>query len=177
MEENKKTHWRRNDFRLKSLFMIVDGLQKSIKELEKNLTEIHWYDADWLMQETEPIYGLAFIAFQNYIIGSIADIDGTSQNKHAFFKKDRAIDGYAFTTIELITTLANYAKHKDEKLLQGTTTILDGFKLNYKDVIYLDEAAIFQGLDILDKDWDLFKIQDYVTVWRESLWISMECQN
>jgi len=167
----KLTHWRRLDFRAKSLHMIVDGLQKSINELEKNIAEIHWYDGDWLMEETEPIYGLAFVAFQNYIIGSIADIDGDTKDKHGYYKRDKVISGYAFTTIELIIALANYSKHFDEgRLLPGTAGILDGFQLNYKDVHYLDEAAIFQGLTILDKDYDLFKIKDYVTQWRESLW-------
>jgi hypothetical protein len=170
MGKIERTHFRRHDFRVKSLDMVVDGLQKSIAELEKKVSEIHWYDADWLMEETEPIYGLAFIAFQNYIIGSIADIEGTTKTKHDYYKKDQIIPGYTHTTIELITALANYAKHKDEGLLKGTIIILDGFRLNYKDVIYLNETAIFQGLDILDSDWDLIKIKDYLTDWRESLW-------
>jgi hypothetical protein len=171
----KLTHIRRHDFRAKSLHMIIDGLQNSITELEKNIDEIHWYDGDWLMEETEPIYGLAFIALQNYIIGSIADIEGDTKNKHSYYKRDKTIPGYAFTTIELITALANYSKHADEKTLYpGTTDILDGFNLNYKDVHYLDEAAIFQGLSILNKDHNVFKIKDYVTDWRESLWLSKD---
>ena len=175
----KLTHYRRHDFRVKSLHMIIDGLDKSIKELRKNIDEIHWYDGDWLMEETEPIYGLALIAFQNYITGSIADIAGTTNTKHSYYKRDKLLPGYAFTTIELIITLANYAKHLDEgKLRPGTTSILDEFDLNYKDVHYLDEAAIFQGLSMLDKDYNLFRIKDYVTQWRESLWVDHdEIQN
>jgi len=168
------THYLRNDFRSKSLYMIIDGLQKSISELEKNINEIHWYDGDWFREESEPIYGLAFIAFQNYIIGSIADIEGTTKTKHEYYKKDNVVNGFINTKIELIITLANYAKHRDERLFDGTTTILDAFNLNYKDVIYLEEAAIFQGLGILDKDCNLFKVNEYVVNWRESLWLSKE---
>ena len=115
MEKIGCTHWRRNDFRVKSLHMILDGLQKSISELEKNVDEIHWYDGDWLREETEPIYGLTFIALQNYIIGSIADIEGNTKNKHNYYKKDKVVPGYACTTIELITALANYSKHLEKE--------------------------------------------------------------
>jgi hypothetical protein len=168
----KLTYCKRNDYRSTSLHVIVDGLHKSIKELEKNIDEIHWYDGDWLREETEPIYGLAFIAFQNYIIGSIADIEGVTETKHQYYKKDAVIQGYKHTTIELIIALANYAKHKDEKLWTSTIKILDGFSLNYRDVIYLDEAPIFQGLNILDENYYIYKIKDYVTAWRESLWLT-----
>src|ERR1700761_8434801 len=134
----KKTNWRRHDFRYKSLFMVIDGLNKSIAELEKNVTDIHWYDGDWLMEETEPIYGLAFIAIQNYINGSIADIDGSTKNKNLFYKKDKPIDGYDRTPIELIIALANYIKHKEDGAPHtGTLSIFSSFNLNY-DVMYLD---------------------------------------
>jgi hypothetical protein len=166
----KTTHWRRHDFRVKSLHMIIDGLDKSIKELEKNIDEIHWYDGDWLMEETEPIYGLALIAFQNYIIGSIADIEGTTKTKLNYYKKDQTIKGFNHTTIELIIALANYAKHQNEKVLTNTANVLDAFNLKYKEVIYLDEGAIFQGLTILNKDWNLFEVKNYIIAWRESLW-------
>ena len=166
----KLTHWRRHDFRVNSLHMIVDGLDKAIKELEKNVEEIHWYDGDWLMEETEPIYGLALIAFQNYIIGSIADLEGTTKTKHNYYKKDKIVEGYYYTNIELIVTLANFAKHKDEKIHTGTAEILDAFNLNHKKAIYLDEAVIFPGLTLLNKDWNLFQIKKYVIDWRESLW-------
>lgn len=155
--------------------MVIDGLEKSIDELKEDIERIHWYDGDWFMEETEPIYGLALIAFQNYIISSISDIEGSTKSKHAFYKKDGLIDGFSYTKIELITALANYSKHKDEgQPLSGTMAILDNFKLNYKDVIYLDEGAIFQGLTILNENWDLKIIMEYVTTWRESLWLELE---
>ncbi len=169
MDNIKLKHWRRHDFREKSLFMIIDGLQKSVKELEQNIDDIHWYEGDWFMEESEPIYGLAFIAFQNYIIGSIGDIEGSTKTKLSYYKKDKVIPDYSNTTIELIITLANYAKHRDEGLYKSTKLVLNAFQLKYENIIYLDEAAIFQGLNLLDKDWDLFKIKKYVTDWRESL--------
>ena len=50
--------------------MVVEGLAKSIADLEKNVEAIHWHDGDWLMEETEPVNGLALIPFQKYISGS-----------------------------------------------------------------------------------------------------------
>ncbi|WP_275316925.1 hypothetical protein [Tenacibaculum bernardetii] len=35
-----KTHWKRHDIRLESLTLTIDGLEKSIIELEKKLKEI-----------------------------------------------------------------------------------------------------------------------------------------
>lgn len=171
MEVNK-TNWRRHDFRAKSLYMVVEGLAKSIAELEKNVEAIHWYDGDWLMEETEPIYGLAFIAFQNYINGSISDFDGDIKQKNTFYKKAPLIENSNRTNIELIITLANYAKHKDEgDPHPGTSTVLDAFDFKYKNLIYLDEGPIFRGLAILNADYDLFKIMETVISWREHLWL------
>lgn len=154
--------------------MIIEGLSKSIAELEKNVEDIHWYEGDWLMEETEPIYGLAFVAMQNYINGSISDIAGTVKNKIIYYKKDKLIDGYNRTTIELIIALANYIKHKEDGMPHiATLAIFESFKLRY-DTIYLDEAAIFQGLALLNINYDLFKIMEHILSWRESLWTEIE---
>lgn len=153
--------------------MVIEGLSKSIAELEKNVAEIHWYDGDWLMEETDPIYGLAFIALQNYINGSISDLKGDTTQKNSFYKKAPIIAGTNRTNIELIIALANYAKHKDEgDPHPGTSAVLDTFNFKYKDLIYLEEGPIFRGLTILNQNYDLFKVLKEVLHWREQLWIS-----
>ena len=53
--------------------MTIKGLSETIEILYNQVNEIDWYDGDWFMEESEPIYGLTFIAFQNYINGSIKD--------------------------------------------------------------------------------------------------------
>ena len=58
----QKTHWRKVDYRVKSLSLVIEGLQQSICELEKQVKLGGWYDGDWLLEESEPIYGLGFIA-------------------------------------------------------------------------------------------------------------------
>jgi len=165
------THWRRVDYRLVSLDLTIQGLNNSIEVLKNNFKEIHWYDGDWFLEESEPIYGLAFIAFQNYINGSIKDVVGQIFEKVNFYKLEPNVEGYSKSKIELIIGLANYAKHKDDGIPhKGTKEILECFNLDYQDILYLDKSVIFQGLSILNKDWNLLQIKELVTNWREMIW-------
>jgi len=165
------THYLRCDFRAVSLEVTINGLIDTIEVLKKQINEIHWYDGDWFMEESEPIYGLAFIAFQNYINGSIKDYSNSISNKIRFYKLGQKADGFSKSKIELVIGLANYSKHKDEgKLHKGTQEVLDCFNLNYKEISFLNNSAIFQGLTILNNDWDLRQIKKVVTDWRELLW-------
>ncbi|WP_321282342.1 hypothetical protein [Marinifilum fragile] len=67
------THWKRIDLRIESLQTTIKGLENSISELRNKIDKIDWYDGLWFIEEAEPIYGLAFIAFQNYINSSVFD--------------------------------------------------------------------------------------------------------
>jgi len=170
-----KTHYLRIDHRAVSLDMTIKGLTETISVLRNQINEIHWYDKDWFMEESEHIYGLAFIAMQNYINGSIKDFAGSLKKKESFYKLEHNPNINERTRIELIIGLANYAKHKDEGTPhRGTKETLDYFMLNYKNVTYLDNSPIFQGLSLLSTDWDLFEIKNYVTKWREFIWSSNE---
>ena len=86
MEKITKTHYLRIDHRAVSLNMTIKGLTETIATLKNQITEIHWYDGDWFMEESEPIYGLAFIAFQNYINGSIKDFSDDLKAKETYYK-------------------------------------------------------------------------------------------
>jgi len=168
---NEFTHYLKVDYREVSLEIIINGLNNAIDSLKKQIDEIHWYDGDWFMEESEPIYGLAFIALQNYINGSIKDFKGNLNNKQELYRIENNESKYPKSKIELIVGLANYSKHKDEAIPhKGTKELLDCFELNYENVRYLDKSAIFQGLTILSNDWDLLKIKAIVTKWRELLW-------
>jgi hypothetical protein len=168
-----KTHWFRHDCRFESLDLTIKGLTESISVLHNKLNEIYRYDGDWFLEESEPIYGLAFIAMQNYINRSIKDFAENLKNKESFYKLEQTQNTNEKTRIELIIGLANYAKHKDEGTPhKGTRETLDYFNLNYKNVTYLDSSPIFQGLTLLSSDWDLFEITKNVTEWRESIWSS-----
>jgi hypothetical protein len=114
---------------------------------------------------------LAFIAFQNYINGSIKDFKGNLNNKNLLYKIENSESEFSRSKIELIVALANYSKHKDEGIPhKGTREILDNFGLNYENITYLDESPIFQGLSIFNEEWDLLKIMEITTEWRELFW-------
>jgi len=167
---NEFTHYLKVDYRAASLNMIIAGLENAIGDLKNQMNEIDWYDGDWFLEETEPIYGLALIAFQNYINGSIKDLKGQLKERLNYYKLEPKPSAFSKSKIELIVGLANYSKHKDEGLPhKGTKEILDCFELNYTEVLYLDKSPIFQGLTILDENWDLIKIKNNVTSWRKLL--------
>jgi hypothetical protein len=168
-------HYLRIDHRAVSLNITIKGLTETITFLKNQIDEIDWYDGDWFMEESEPIYGLAFIALQNYINGSIKDIADSLKEKETYYKLEQYLKEGNRSRIELIIGLANYAKHKDEGTPhKGTKDILDHFNLNYEDVTYLDKSPIFQGLTLLNEDWDLLQVKTFVTDWRELLWSKNE---
>lgn len=144
MEKIIKTHYLRNDHRAVSLNMTIKGLTETIATLKNQITEIHWYDGYWFMKESEPIYGLAFIAFQNYINGSIKVFVVSLKEKETYYKLEQTQNNNTKSKIELIIGLANYIKHKEEVTPhKGTKETLDYFKLNYENETYLNNSPIF----------------------------------
>lgn len=170
------TDWRIVDYRKESLKQIIIGLKNSIELLEIKNKNHDWYDGLWLLEDSEPIYGLAFIAFQNYINGSIKDLYESTEHKINFYKIEGNHNNFSLSKIELIVALANYIKHKDEgKLHTNTQKTLDAFNLKNNDEI--TESAIFDGLSVLSNTWDLFELLDIVTKWREKLFIDFHVKN
>ena len=167
--ENIKTDWRKVDYRCESLNQIIKGLDSSILFLQTKIKEVHWYDGDWFLEETEPIYGLAFIAFQNYINGSIKDFFGNI-NKAQYYKVKTNLNTFDRSSIELIISLANYSKHKDDnELHKGTKDILESFKLN--DFDRIENSPIFTDLTILSVNWKLSEVFEIVIDWRKKLFL------
>ncbi len=166
-------HWKRCDYRIESLNLTIQGLEKSILELDTKLEQIDWYDGIWFLEEVEPIVGLSFIALQNYINSSIYDRFETLENQYKKYKLGKLVTDSKRTEIELIVGIANYFKHRDDEndLRKGTSTILldCGLKIN-KD-IDITESPIIKGLELLTNEWE---ISDLITIaenWREDLWI------
>ena len=165
------THYLRFDYRVESLNQIITGLNASIESLQKKMEDENWYDGSWFLEEAEPVYGLAFIALQNYITVSIKDFSNNTHDKVKYYKKEPNIDGFEKSSIELIIGLANYFKHKDDKTLHNhTKLVLESFNLNYSNETFIDETPIFKGLTILNDKWNLFNISKVVINWREKLW-------
>lgn len=171
-DSNSLSDLREIDYRIHSLYPIIDGLNASINELTIKYHEIDWYDGIWLKEESEPIYGLAFIAFQNYVNGTIKDVAGTSANKQSYYRLEPSFENYSRSKVELIIGLANYCKHKDDDgpLFPGTHELLESFDLaTSKDADIIHSSPIFEGLTLLNDSWDLFEIINIIKDWRANL--------
>ena len=164
--------YRRFDSRIQSLELVINGIDVSIKELMLKVDEIDWYDGLWFLEESEPILGLAFVAFQNYINSSIFDRDEELNKQYEKYKVQGSINQTGRTQIELIIAIANYFKHKDSpKALFGETiNILKDFNLQFDKDVDIVESPIFKGFDILSKKNELLELISIVKDWREELW-------
>lgn len=166
-------HWKRFDSRIEILQMTILGLEKLNLELRKKIDTINWYDGLWLLEESEPICGLAFIAFQNYINSSVFDRFESLEKQYLKYKIGDVIKGTGRTDIELIISIANYFKHRDHpnNLTGETSKILNDFNLQFDKDVDVTSSPIFKGLEILSEDWDLQVVVKAVERWREKLWL------
>lgn len=169
-------HYLRIDFRIDSLKQLIAGINASIDRLKKQCDASSWYDAGWLLEESEPMFGIAFVAFQNYINSSIHDYPEFGSDVKKFYNTNSEQNSEQKSKIELIIALANYYKHKDEDGLRKTTReTLEYFDLNPSKNLDSGESQIFKGLSILSEKWDLFELLNIVEDWREDLWVKYEC--
>jgi hypothetical protein len=92
------THFLRVDYRIESLVQIITGLNNSINVLKNKMKNNPWYDGDFFWEDVEPICGLAFIAFQNYINSSIKDFSGNTSDKIKYYKTGHNIGDFNNTS-------------------------------------------------------------------------------
>lgn len=165
-----KTHWLRLDHRIESLRITLIGLDNSIQYCYKKYHQVEWYDGGWLLEETDPIYGLSFIALQSYINSSIYDRFESLDNKEKFYKLGRKLNDKR-TDIELIIGISNYFKHRDDNkpFNKGTKSILDDFCLDLNDNVN-SKSPIIYGINELTKTGGLLELMNHATSWREKLW-------
>ena len=165
------SHYLEHDFRAYSLTQIIHGLDNSIKSLQDRMKEYVWYDGLMFLEDSEPIYGLAFIAFQNYINCTVKDLVNSTSDKTKYYYLQTKFKNYEKSDIELIIGLANYSKHKEDDglLHKGTSEILKSFSLDISKEIDIDSSPIFEGLTILTESWNLFEIESKVNNWRANL--------
>lgn len=165
--------YKRYDFRLESLTLTINSLEKSILELSEKINEIDWYDGLWFLEEAEPIIGLTFIALQNYINSSIYDRFETLDKQYEKYKFGKFIEISNRTDVELIVGIANYFKHRDDhkELRDSTANILRDCNLKFDKETDITNSPIFKGLEYYTETWNLTELIKVVTDWREKLWI------
>ncbi|MFH6948225.1 hypothetical protein ACHRV6_07045 [Flavobacterium sp. FlaQc-51] len=166
-------HYLQFDYREKSLDMVINGLKEAVDKLHDFNKKNPWYDGLFLLEDSEHIFGLAFVAFQNYINASIKDLteQGGKELQLRYYRHGEILSPFSYTRIELIICLANYIKHKEDdsgEFHRHTKNVLEHFNLNTDKQCDITESAVFRGLDLLDENWDLNAIKNAVLAWRRS---------
>lgn len=168
------TNVNEHDFRANSLDKTISALYDTILEMREFHKDNSWYDGVFLLEDTEHIFGLALIAFQNYINATIKDLTTiggkTLQQKYYAYGVKFAETDY--TAIQLIISLANYIKHKEDdnsEFHYKTKFVLEAFGFNTDKNCDINDSAIFDGLALMDEYSNLKKIQTIVQDWRENI--------
>lgn len=136
--------------------------------------------------DTEHLVGIVFIILQNYINSSINDLYPDVLKLHTYYSFDKKINDSQTSRIELITSIANFYKHRDlpADLRQSTLKHFDNLAIPYK-VFYNTETSeyfhkigsaspVFEGLCLLTETWNLNELIEIVSEWREILWLDEE---
>jgi hypothetical protein len=186
------------DFRYNYLSDTMSALENLIDSFKKKNREEDYYDGFFFLEDSEQTYGLALIAMQNYIYGSINDhliaLKGEKKIAENLYEKlikdKRKLKKYIWKNyatqsqinkinnldrIELIISLSNYYKHRDEIVGLDSNTLNVLKKLDKKfneEEFEIDNSPIIIGIELLSKNWDLMEIVENVKIWREKLWDS-----
>jgi hypothetical protein len=185
-----------------NLFRIITGIEKIVSATVKYNRETGGGVLD-LNEECESIYGLALIAMQNYINMTCVDCFNISGNteKKQLNKYSRSIRAEGdkilnsnYTKVELIYTLANAIKHRNEleiqceKILWSSDSENEVFAkkdsydkytlpvLNDFDLLTpLNSASceweiypVVKGMSILDTKWNLQRISKELCEWGDT---------
>lgn len=188
-------HFMRIDFRIGALKQMMSSFKVILDRVIDDLGEDD--NGFWDMiyaDDMEHVVGMAFIALQNYINGSISDLYPELENIHVHYSSDEKIDGSNTTRINLIVVLANYYKHRDhpKPLHKNTVNPLIELGIDYvtnlqeikeaknlnknvkEDCITGASSPVFEGLNVLSKNWDLNDLVNIVAEWRENMWLKEE---
>ena len=112
-------HFREIDFRRDWLDELFRALTAAIDNISERIKKDDYFDETFALEHLETILGIAFIAAQTYIAGTVADINAIL-GKSKQLKRDQllALDVVFIkngtTRLELIDAIANYHKHHDE---------------------------------------------------------------
>lgn len=109
------------DFRYNWISLILHALESGFTGIRETADAEPWFDGLWQMEQAESILGIAFVAAQTYITGTVEDINEIreSKGKSTINKLDYYSDApqlvpSGVSPILLANSIANYYKHHDE---------------------------------------------------------------
>lgn len=163
------------DWRVGVLRDVMAGFERGLKRIHRRLEEQSWYDGGHAMDDSEPLLGMAFVAAQVYVEGTIGDVwrmrhaNGPSNTEASkkFKTECRARDVALIpgvTRIQLIDATANYYKH-----CEGVSGSWPGTARTLARVgITADsEYPCVRATELLcGKEWRLRVLCNVVTDWR-----------
>jgi hypothetical protein len=143
------------DWRFSSTERVFQALSDALKDVKDNLGETQEeFEIDDALEYTESLLGVAFVAAQTYIAGTISDANelmgsGSKLKKEQLLKEHSdGLTGLKVTRMELCDTVANYFKHHDEwdswsaeGRHQKTVSVLHAAGINEDDDFPCHKAA------------------------------------
>lgn len=169
--EAKGTHILISSEREKHLLRITKGVISMIDSLKVDNT----VDLDF---ELESLYGIAFIAMQNYINATASDCfiighyDDDPKNELSKYAKElrkagRKIDNSPYSNVDLIYTLANSAKHRYDNMEPLSYAIIKGAKYSPSTFLksyigytreVLSHFDLLSPIDDNTGEWEIYPI-------------------
>lgn len=130
---------------------IVEGLNNGIEHLYGSELCIDWHDTMDEKHECETIYRLAVLAFETYIISSVAGLCKKDEDPQQFYG--------LVPDVRLVLALSDYITSKTD---------------NYKEIFKkhaLDSTdyPIYNAIKILNKDRNLIQITKILKSWRNQM--------
>ena len=169
------------DWHLDPLRDVIAGVEHGLKQVSARSDEVEWFDGNFVMDHSEWLLGIAFVAAQAYMERVVGDItrhlltSGSSENKNPkalraeYFASDVKLDPLSLTRVELIHAAANYFKHYDgpQDLWRDTAETLRKAGINLEDP-YAYPCAHVASL-LCGREWHLQMLCDIVKGWRAQL--------
>ena len=114
-----KTHYLEVDYRAETVEEIFLSLDHGFIRYKKKFDDNEWYDAYWAQEQTESIFGIAYVTAQTYITGTLSDVSKITGHSNREKKIEWMFDSCnevqdGVSTVYLINTMANYYKHYEE---------------------------------------------------------------
>jgi hypothetical protein len=174
------------DWRIGPLEHVVVGIDAGLAAIEAQIADSEWYDGLHACEDTEPLLGLGFVAFQTYALGTVEDLirirasRGKSKvTKKGGFKHDCyscdpiAVKG-GVTRIQLISAIANYFKHHDEWSTWPASEDDRGFEdaqvLARVGIRQKTEFPCIEAANLLcGTSWNMIVLHQIVQEWRAHL--------
>jgi hypothetical protein len=114
-------HFEEFDFRYEWIETILLALETGFERIRDKAKAESWFDGLWQLEYAESIFGIAFVAAQAYILGTVEDVNKIREHngknridKNNYYSDAPNLLSSGINPILLINSIANYYKHHDE---------------------------------------------------------------